>query len=491
MNTAIIVYILGYVLQIEAALMVLPCLVALYYREGSGIWFVIVGVITAILGFLMSRKKPADGVFYLKEGCVTTALAWIIMSIMGCLPFCLSGSIPSFTDALFEMISGFTTTGSSILTDVEALPWCMLFWRSFSHWVGGMGVLVFLLAIVPLSGGSNMNLMKAESPGPSVGKLVPKVRATARILYIIYFALTCIEFILLLLGKMPFMDAMLITFGTAGTGGFGVKNTSIGGYSGYVQWIVGIFMMLFGVNFNAYFFITLRKFKDAWNMEEIKGYLAMILAAVILIVINVYDGSMTFLTTLRHVFFTVSSLVTSTGFATVDFDLWPNFAKTVLIIVMFIGACAGSTGGGLKVSRVIIMFKSMKRELNAFLHPKSVRSIKMDGKTVDESMVASVNVYFAIFMVVFATSIFLVSLEGKDLITNFTAVLTTLNNMGPGLALVGPTQNFAHMSVLSKYVLMFDMLAGRLELFPMLILFHPILWKETIEKKRHAKKTAK
>lgn len=487
MNGAMVIYILGSVLKVEACLLLFPCLVAAVYKEGAISWFLLTAVLSAAVGFLLARKKPENTVFYLKEGCVSTALSWIVISVVGCLPFYWSGAIPSFTDALFETVSGFTTTGASILSDVECLPWSILFWRSFSHWIGGMGVLVFLLAIIPLSGGSHMNLMRAESPGPSVGKLVPKVRATARILYMIYLGMTVVELIFLLIGGMPFLEAVMISFGTAGTGGFGVRNSSIGGYSPYIQWVVAIFMILFGVNFNAYYFILLKRFKQALNMEEVKGYFFLIAAASAIIFVNVYDRTMTAADTIRHVVFQVGSLMTSTGFSTVDFDLWPSAAKTVLIIIMFIGACAGSTGGGLKVSRVIILVKSVRRELNAYLHPKSVKTIKMDDKPLDQGAISSVGVYFTTFIIVFGVSFFLVSLEGNDLETNFTAVLTTLNNMGPGLSKVGPTQNFGGMSTLTKYVLMFDMLAGRLELFPMLVLFHPVLWKEAWGAGKHRK----
>ena len=354
-----------------------------------------------------------------------------------------------------------------------------------------MGVLVFLLAIIPLSGGSHMNLMRAESPGPSVGKLVPKVRATARILYMIYFGMTIVQLIFLLLGKMPFLEALMITFGTAGTGGFGVRNSSIGGYSPYIQWVVAIFMILFGVNFNAYYFILLKRFKQAFDMEEVKGYFLIIAAASAFIFVNIYDKTMTAADTLRHVVFQVGSLMTSTGYSTVDFDLWSSASKVVLIIIMFIGACAGSTGGGIKVSRVIMMLKSVKRELNAYLHPKSVRTIKMEGKALDQGAISSVAVYFITFTLIFAASFLLVSLEGRDLTTNFTAVAATFNNIGPGLELVGPTQNFEHFNVFSKLVMIFDMLAGRLELFPLLLLFHPVVIKEMFEDKRRYKKSQK
>lgn len=484
MNIAVIIYILGYVLEIEGALMMLPFLISLMYREGEGKWFLIIGLITIIIGAVVRRKKPDDTVFYLKEGCITTAASWVLMSIVGAFPFVLSGVIPEFTNAFFEVVSGFTTTGASILNDVEGLPVCCKFWRSFTHWIGGMGVLVFLLAVIPLSGGSNMNLMRAESPGPSVGKLVPKVRATARILYLIYFGMSAAMCILLLIGRMPPLEAVMITFGTAGTGGFGVRNSSCGEYSAYLQWVIGIFMVLFGMNFNAYYLILLKKFKEALHMEEIHAYVLMVLSATTLVVINLSRTAGFSSDTVRGAFFQVASLSTSTGFATLDFDVWPDFSRMILMFVMVVGACAGSTGGGLKVSRALIGIKAAVREIGYYLHPKSVKKIKMDGRTVEESMVSSVGVYFIVFIGIFVISFFLVMLEGFDLLTGFSAVLTTLNNMGPGFNLVGPTRNFAELSILSKYVLMFDMLAGRLELFPMILLLHPGLWKETIDREK-------
>nr|WP_330421034.1 TrkH family potassium uptake protein [Roseburia sp. AM59-24XD] len=391
-------------------------------------------------------------------------------------------------DALFETISGFTTTGATVLGNVEALSHTALIWRSFTHWIGGMGVLVFLLAILPLSGGSSINLMRAESPGPSVGKLVPKVRYTAMILYTIYFGMTMIEFIFLLAGHMPLFDALTTAFGTAGTGGFGIKNDSIMGYSPYIQWVVAIFMILFGINFNFYFYLLYRHFKKAVSMEEIHYYLAMILIAITIIFLNVRTMYPTGFEAMTHSVFQVASLATSTGFSTTDFDLWPQTSQTILIIVMFVGACAGSTGGGIKVSRIVILFKTVLKELNSYIHPKSVRKINVEGKPVDHEVVRSINVFFITFIIIFTLSVFAISFEDKDLVTNFTAVLTTINNMGPGLAKVGPTQNFEQFNVFSKLVLMFDMLAGRLELFPLLILFHPAIWKESIES--HRKKRA-
>lgn len=488
MNSSIIRYVLGQVLKIEGALMTLPFMVGMLYQEDTSIWYLVVAFICILLGFMMTCVKPANTVFYLKEGCVTTALSWILLSFFGALPFWLSGEIPSFTNALFETISGFTTTGASILSDVEALSFCTLFWRSFTHWIGGMGVLVFLLAIIPMSGGSNINLMRAESPGPSVGKLVPKIKQTARLLYIIYFALTVIEFIFLFAGGMPLFDSVTTAFGTAGTGGFGIKNDSIMSYSPYIQWVVTIFMILFGVNFNAYYFLVFRHFKKAFTMEEVRCYFLIILAAIGIIFIDIIHVFDHWADALRHAAFQVGSIITTTGFATADFDLWSQTSKTILVILMFVGACAGSTGGGIKVSRFVIAFKTVLKELNSYIHPKSIKKIQFEGKPVEHEVIRSVNVYFITFMAIFALSVFAISFEGKDLITNFTAVTATINNIGPGLNMVGPTQNFGHFTDFSKYVLMFDMLAGRLELFPLLILFHPSAWKELFSSKMNAKK---
>lgn len=484
MNTSIIRYILGQVMKLEAVMLLVPCIVAVIYGEDAGFSYLFVAAICGLTGIVATLKKPESNVFYLKEGCVATALSWIVLSIFGCMPFVFSGEIPSFVDALFETISGFTTTGASILTDVEALSYCNLFWRSFTHWIGGMGVLVFILAIIPLSGGSNINLMRAESPGPSVGKLVPKIRYTARLLYKIYIALTIIQLIFMLIGNISVFDAITITFGTAGTGGFGIKNSSMADYSPYIQWVVTIFMILFGVNFNAYYFILLKQFKKAFKIEEVKYYFIIIFASIGIIFINIYNTSMGVLGSLRHSSFQVASLMTSTGYATIDFNLWPEASKTILVLLMFIGACAGSTGGGIKVSRILILFKTIIKELNSYIHPKSIKKIKMDGKTIEHDVVRSINVYFITFMILFATSVLAVSFEGKDLVTNFTAVLATINNIGPGLELAGPTSNFSIFGNFSKCVLMFDMLAGRLELFPLLILFHPTIWKDAIASRK-------
>ena len=484
MNSSIIRFVLGNVLKTEAALLLLPCLVALIYREQAGIWYLPVAAACFLLGCVMTIKKPANNVFYLKEGCITTALSWIFLSFFGCLPFYLTGEIPSLTDALFETISGFTTTGASILNDVEALSHCSLFWRSFTHWVGGMGVLVFLLAIIPLSGGSNINLMRAESPGPSVGKLVPKVRYTARFLYLIYLGLTIAEIILLLLGRMPLFDAICTSVGTAGTGGFGIKNSSIAGYSPYIQWIVTIFMILFGINFNAYYLILLGQIKKALKIEEIRYYLLIISASVIFIFFNILGLCANAFEALTQSAFQVASIITTTGFSTVDFNMWNESCKIVLVLLMFVGACAGSTGGGIKVSRFVILFKTVRKEFTSYIHPKSIKKIQMDEKPIEHEVVRTVNVYFITFFVLFVLSVFLISFDNTDLITGFTAVAATINNIGPGLEMVGPSANFAFFSPFAKYILMFDMLAGRLELFPLLLLFHKSIWKDLFAYKK-------
>lgn len=486
MNGSIIRRILGYVLVVEAGLMLLPCLVALYYKENQGVYYLIVAAVSLLIGVALAIKKPKRTMFYLKDGCVATALSWIVLSACGCIPFVLTGEIPRFIDALFETISGFTTTGASILDNVEALSHCSLFWRSFTHWIGGMGVLVFILAIVPLSGGSNINLMKAESPGPSVGKIVPKMRKTAFILYAIYFTMTVVEVIFLVAGKMPFFDAVTAAFGTAGTGGFGIKNDSIAGYSDYIQWVITVFMIAFGVNFNAYYLLLFRQFSKAFSMEEVRWYFITIFVSIGIVfshTIQIYNSVLEALTKSA---FQVASIITTTGYSTADFNTWSGTSKTVLILLMFVGACAGSTGGGIKVSRFVVAAKTMFKELNSYIHPKSVRKVKLDGKPVEHEVVRTTNVYFITFFCVFVASVFLVSLEGKDLVTNFTAVAATINNIGPGLELVGPTANFNHFNDFSKIVLMFDMLAGRLELFPLIILFNPVMWKESI-KHNHAR----
>ena len=483
MNTSMIRYILGQILRLQSVFLLLPSITAVIYKEDTFISYISVAFSCFVLGSVMTWKKPDDTVFYLKEGCVATALSWIVLSLSGSIPFILTGEIPHFTDALFETVSGFTTTGSSILSDVEALSYSSLMWRSFTHWIGGMGVLVFLLAVIPMSGGSNINLMKAESPGPSVGKLVPKIRSTARILYMIYIGLCVIMLVMLLLGKMPLFDALTTTFGTAGTGGFGIKNNSMAGYSHYIQWVVTVFMLLFGVNFNAYYLILFLDVKKAFKIEEVKWYFTIILLSAFVIFTDLMQFYPSLGDAVRDSFFQVATIITTTGFATADFNTWSATSKTTLVLLMFIGACAGSTGGGLKVSRLMILVKTIFKELTSYLHPKSIVKIKMDDKPIEHEVVRSANVYFITYMIIFVVSSFCLTFENIDLISIFTAVAATFNNIGPGLEMVGPTANYGHFSDFSKYVMIFDMLAGRLELFPLLMLFHPELWKETINRK--------
>ena len=478
MNSSIVRYTLGQVLKIEAVLLLLPCMIALIYMESKGICFLVVAAICAFLGFGMTILKPESNLFYLKEGCIITSLSWIFLSFFGALPFYLSGEIPSLTDALFETVSGFTTTGASILSEVESLSKCVTFWRCFTHWIGGMGVLVFLLAIIPIGGGSQINIMKAESPGPSVGKLVPKIRSTARILYIIYFCLTVAEVIFLMAGGMSLFNSVCTATATAGTGGFGVMNDSLAGFSPYIQWVVTIFMILFGVNFNAYYLVVFNQVRKALTMEEVVHYFAIILIAIGIIFTRIVGSYAHAADALRDTAFQVASIITTTGFSTVDFDKWPAVCQTVLVFLMFIGACAGSTGGGIKVSRLIILRKTIIKEMTSYVHPKSIKKIKMDDKPVEHEVVRATNVFFITFVIIFSVSVLIVSIDGNDLITNFTAVAATINNIGPGLSKVGPALNYGHFSAFSKYVLMFDMIAGRLELFPLLMLFHPEMWKE-------------
>ena len=477
MNYSIVLYILGCVLKFESAFLVLPALVGLIYREHASVSYLAVAVLCLILGVLLTHKKPRSTNLYTREGFVAVALSWIIMSIFGAIPFVLTGDIPFYVDALFETISGFTTTGSSILTDVESISKASLFWRSFTHWIGGMGVFVFIMAILPMMGGSTMNLMKAESPGPSVSKLVPHVKDTAKILYGIYIAITICEATILRALGMPLFDSLTTTFGTVGTGGFGIRNDSIAGYSPAIQITITVFMILSGINYTAYFYILTGKIKELFKIEEVRWYLAIIFGSVAVITWNVRSLYPTFSETLRHAFFQVGSIITTTGYATTDFDLWPALSKTLLVTLMFIGACAGSTSGGIKVSRILILLKTIRKELSLIIHPRQVKKIRMDGHPVDHETLRSANVFLVVYFVLLLTSMLLISVDEFDFSTIFTSVVTVLNNIGPGLNLVGPTQNFSIFSPFSKFVLMFDMLAGRLELFPMMILLMPSTWK--------------
>ncbi len=473
-----IIYILGHVLRFNGLFLCLPLLCAIIYSEQDGIiTFAITALLSFIAGCAFSFKKPQNHSLYARDGFVIVSLAWLVMGLIGAIPISILGNT-SYINGVFEAVSGFTTTGASIFSSVEDLPKCVLMWRSFTHWIGGMGVLVFIISILPLSGGYNMNIMKAESPGPSVGKLVPNIRKTASILYIIYISLTALELIFLLIGKMTFFDALNTAFATAGTGGFGIKNDSAASFSPYIQIVITVFMALFGVNFSAYYLIIIRKYKDIFHISEIWVYLCIFLVSALSIGANIaylYDNLGI---ALRHGFFQVASIMSTTGFATADFDMWPQFSRTLLVVLMFIGACSGSTGGGMKVSRIMILFKTMAKEMQTIIHPKSVRAIKMDKKIIPHETLRSVNVYTVWFFVIFAISCILLSFENHDLVTNFTAVTATINNIGPGLAKVGATCNFEFFGDFSKAVLIFDMLAGRLELLPMLVLFSPYSWKK-------------
>lgn len=480
MNRRIILYFLGWVLKLEAVFMLIPIAAAIVYREMTGFYFLGTAALCLLIGIPISLKKPDNTSFYVREGFVAVALSWIVMSFFGALPFYLSGEIPGFENALFETISGFTTTGASVLADVEILSHCMLLWRSFTHWIGGMGVLVFILAILPMTGANNIHIMRAESPGPSVGKLVPKVKSTAKILYGIYIVLTCVQIALLMFGGMPLFDSLTVSFGTAGTGGFGIKNDSIASYTYYEQVVTTIFMVLFGVNFNIYFLLLAKKPKEAFHSEELRAYLGIIVVCVLVIALDISHGFSDFGDALHHSAFQVASIITTTGFSTVDFDLWPTLSKSILVILMFIGACAGSTGGGIKVSRITIAFKTVCKEMSSMIHPRSVKILKMEGKNIEHNVLRSVNTYIMTYIIVFTASALIISLDRFDMVTTFTSVAATFNNIGPGLSLVGPTSNFGEFSALSKYVLMFDMLAGRLELFPMLLLFSVRTWRKQL-----------
>ena len=478
MNKAVISYILGWIVLCETALMVLPLGVSLIYGEENSIMaFAVTILLSAALGAILVLRRPKNRMLRVREGFVATALSWIVISIIGAVPFVLSGSIKDPVSALFEAVSGFTTTGASVISDVEVLDKGVLFWRSFTHWIGGMGVLVFILMLKPLTGASTLNLMKAESPGPQVEKLVPKLQSTAQILYGLYIALTIMQMIILYFAGMPLFDAVTITFGTAGTGGFGIKNDSIGGYSPLIQYIVAVFMILYGVNFASYFLIIKGKLKRSLT-EEVRWYFAIIAISVIIIVVNIYGIYGNIEESFRHGLFQVGAIITTTGYTTNDFNLWPETSKTIMVLLMFIGACAGSTGGGIKVSRFVILLKTIKKEVHHYIHPNRVEKISIDTKGVPHEVVRATNVFMITYLIIFAASVFLISFDDMDMITNFTAVAATINNIGPGLELVGPTQNFAGFSSFPKLILIFDMLAGRLELFPILLLLYRRTWQK-------------
>lgn len=480
MNYKMIINILGSVLKIESAAMLLPFITSLIYSETDATNAYLVCILLCFaLGMVLTFKKPENKVLYAKEGFVTVALSWILISIFGALPFVFTKHIPSFTDAFFETVSGFTTTGASILTDVEALLKSHLMWRSFTHWLGGMGVLVFLMAILPLSGSGNLYILKAESPGPSVSKLVPKVKSTAVLLYSLYIAFTAFEIVLLLFGGLNLFESLTLSFGTAGTGGFAILNTGLATYSPYVQYVITIFMILFGVDFSLYYILFFRERKtDILKSEELRWYFGIIITATILIFINSGHLFKTVEEAFRNIAFTVGSLITTTGYSTSDFNLWPEFSKVILVLLMFSGACAGSTGGGIKVSRIVILLKSIKKEIRTNAHPKSVLKIKMNGRILEHETVRGVNVFMASYVVIYMLAFLIISLDNFSFTTNFTSVVATLNNIGPGLEVVGPTGNFSQFSDLSKFVMSICMLIGRLEIFPMLLLFSPYTWKK-------------
>ncbi len=478
MNHSIIRYILCRVLEMVGLIMLLPFAVGVLYKEKEAFAYLIVAAISFLIGFVGKRFKPESKVFFAREGFVTVSLSWIILSLVGALPFVLTGEIPSYVDAVFETISGFTTTGATILSDVEILSKCTQFWRLFTHWIGGMGVLVLIMAILPLSGGYNMHLMRAESPGPTVGKLVPKVRSTAQILYKIYIVITIVEILLLVITGLPLYDAATLSFATVGTGGFGLLNASIGTYARASQTVILLFMLLCGINFNVYYLFLIKKPKEALKSSEVRMYLGIVAVATFLIGLNIKDSFSSFGEALFQGAFQVVSVITTTGFTTSDFNLWPVFSKTILFLLMVVGACAGSTGGGMKVSRLIVLLKSIKYEISAVIHPRSVKKMHMDGRLLSDGVVHSIKVYLAIYILIYFASVLLISIDNFSFETNMSAVMATFNNIGPGFDVVGPTGNFGSFSVFSKCVLMFDMLAGRLELLPILVLFSKKTWKK-------------
>ncbi|GFI11172.1 MAG: TrkH family potassium uptake protein [Lachnospiraceae bacterium] len=478
MNYSIIRFILGRMLRIEGLVLLVPALVSLVYQEHSGLTFVLTSALLIALSLLLG-KRPKNMVFYAKEGFVIVALAWILWSAFGALPFVLSGSIPHFVDAFFETVSGFTTTGSTILQDIEVLPKGINFWRCLTHWIGGMGVLVFVMAVIPLGNKGAMFLMRAEMPGPTCDKLVPKSRGTAKILYCMYLFLSGVEVLLLLAGGMDLYNAVIHTFSTAGTGGFSSMNASVAAFdSAYIDGVITVFMLLFGINFNLYYLLLLKNVRAVMKSEELRAYLGIVAGAIALITLNILHLYETPLRALRYAAFQVASIITTTGFVTANYELWPELSKTVILLLMIIGACAGSTGGGMKVSRILILSKTIGKEVRQILHPKSVNVVKMDGKRVPGESIHGVYVYLICYLVILCGSVLLVSVDNQDFTTNFTAVLTTLNNVGPGLAKVGPIENFFHFSYFSKLVLSMDMLVGRLEILPMLMLFAPQVWRK-------------
>ncbi len=477
MNRKMIVHTVGRMVLLEAGILLLPLLVSVLYRETCAWAFVLTVLLAAIVGLPITLFcKPKNSLIYAKEGFVIVAMTWLAFSAIGALPFVFSGEIPSFADAFFETVSGLTTTGASILRDVESMSHGLLFWRSFTHWIGGMGVLVFIMAIVPDVSGRPMHILRAEMPGPVVGKLVPRIKDTAKILYLIYIAMTVLETVLLLCGGMPLFDSLLHAFGTAGTGGFSIKADGLAGYNAYLQWVIAIFMLLFGVNFNLYYLLLIKRFRSALHSSELVTYLIIVLSASVAITFNIYPLYHNVGEAVRLSVFQVASITTTTGYSTADFNLWPGLSKSILFMLMFVGGCAGSTAGGLKVSRVMILIKNIKRQLRHMLHPRSVGTLRMEGKPLDEDTVSGVSAYFALYMVCMVAVFLLISLEPFDLETNLTAAAACFNNIGPGLGAVGPAGSFAAYSAFSKFVLSAAMLLGRLEIYPLLLVCSPSAW---------------
>lgn len=482
MNRRIVARLLSNILLIELIAMLPPLGISLYQQEWESVrgFLYTIAIIVATAG-LLRLIRPKSKNFYAAEGFATTALAWIVISVFGALPFWFSGAIPNLVDCLFETVSGFTTTGASILSDVEVLPMGLLYWRSFTHWLGGMGVLVFLLAVTTMEKGEGYSLflLKAESPGPMVGKLTPTVRQSAKLLYIIYVALSLLEVIFLIAGGMPLFDSLCTMFGTAGTGGFSIKNASMAAYPGYyLQTVVTVFMILFGTNFNIFFLLLLREYKQVWKDEELRVYLGILVGSTLLISLNTLNHYGNFRDSLHQAAFQVASIMTTTGFATSNFDAWPELSRSIMVLLMMFGACAGSTGGGIKISRMVIAFKSVRKEISRMLHPRAVRSVQMNGKVLDNSVTKGVSVFMTVYFATIAVSFLIVSLDNMSMVTNITSVLSCVNNIGPGLDLVGPNGNFSIFSNLSKLVLSANMLLGRLEFFPLLILLTPSTWRK-------------
>ncbi len=478
MNIKMVFRTVGRISQVAALLLLIPAVVAIIYKETEQFFaFFITAIAAFAIGlFIGLITKTKNRVIYAKDGFAITALAWIVMALVGAVPFVISGDIPSYIDAVFETVSGFTTTGASILTNVEAMSRSMLFWRSFTHWIGGMGVLVFIMAIIPNLTDRSIHIMRAEMPGPVIGKLVPRVKDTAKILYLIYIFLTVLQTVLLLAGGMSLFDSLVHTFGTAGTGGFGIKADSIASYSPYCQWVIAIFMLIFGVNFNLYYLLLLRRIRTALKSGELWCYISIVFVSVAAITVNIAPIYKNFSTALRNSTFQVASIISTTGFATADFDLWPGLSKAILLLLMFCGACAGSTAGGLKVSRVVMLFKSVTKEIRKMLHPRSIGKVHFEGKSVEDSTLSSVSTYFVIYMICFFMIFLLISFEPFGLESNFSAVAACFNNIGPGFSAVGPTASYAGYTGFSKIILSFAMLLGRLEIFPIVVFLSPRTW---------------